>query len=89
MYTTSLYERWKKKYTRTGKMVDALIGLVLSGVQVWFVATRAFRGSSGVQLYLAWTRGLAREMSVGVHLLGLRLCVCLVCVPAPPVFLNR
>jgi hypothetical protein len=40
---------------------------------------------------LAWTRGLAREMSlmsVGVHLLGLRLCVCLVCVPAPPVFLN-
>jgi len=38
---------------------------------------------------LAWTRGLAREMSVGVHLLGLRLCVCLVCVPAPPVFLNR
>ena len=75
-----------KKYTRTGKMVDRV-----SGVQVWFVATRAFRGSSGVQLYLAWTRGLAREMSlmsVGVHLLGLRLCVCLVCVPAPPVFLN-
>jgi hypothetical protein len=77
--------RLKKKYTRTGKMVDRV-----SGVQVWFVATRAFRGSSGVQLYLAWTRGLAREMSVGVvHLLGLRLCVCLVCVPAPPVFLNR
>ena len=36
-------------------------------------------------------RDMAREMSlmsVGVHLLGLRLCVCLVCVPAPPVFLN-
>ena len=81
MYTTNLYERWKKKYTRTGKMVDRV-----SGVQVWFVATRAFRGSSGVQLYLAWTRGLAREMSVGVHLLGLRLCVCLVCVPAPRCF---